>query len=322
MSWSDSPMSLTFVEIKKIFVCEERNFPILADSMRKLFSILSLLVFHFGQSQYLDLAKLEYTYLPGKDANFEYQRQRALFNIPFKIKDQGYFFAGLDFSNIQFNYKEDQDSFNKSETENFKSLDLAFSYIHELKNDWYIGAQIAPSFTSNLEGRLIRKDFLVSGLLVFVKNKMDKEEVKKPNRIIAGIYYVTTTRFPGPIPFFSYYRKFHEKWSYTIGAPSSSLKYYFNEKNRLQLYAEGDGFNSNIQNGVLINDEIFADRLRMFLILAGLRYEYSISDYFEAYVNMTRTVFADVQLREGKENVFFPSIDNAMLYRIGVRCRI
>ena len=321
MSWSDSPMSLTFIEIKKIFNGGERNFPILAGSMRKLFFVLAVVGCYLGKCQYLDLAKAEYTYLPGDNANFEYQRQRVLFNYPFKLKEGSYFFAGLDFSSIQFRFDEDQDSYNKSEAENFKSLDLAFSYIHELKNDWYLGIQAKPSFTSNLEGSLIRNDFLISGIVVFVKDKMDSES-GKAHRIIAGVYYATTTRFPAPFPFFSYYKKFHEKWSYTFGAPSSSLKYYINEKHRIQLYAEGDGFNTNLQNGVIVNDELFANRIRMFLILAGMRYEYSISDYFEAYLNVTRTVFSDVQLRDGKENVFIPAIDNAMLYRLGVRCKI
>lgn len=315
-------MSLTLVEIKIIFNCVERNFPILAGSMRKLLLVLTITGCYGGQCQYLDLAKVEYTYLPGDNANFEYQRQRVLFNFPIKLNEKSYFFAGLDFSNIQFRFDEEQDSYDKSEAENFKSLDLALAYIYELKNDWYLGVQAKPSFTSNLEGSLIKNDFLVSGLVVFVKDKMDSEKARKPHRIIAGLYYATTTRFPAPFPFFSYYRKFHEKWSYTIGAPSSSLKYYFNDKNRLQLYAEGDGFNTNLQNGVLVNDATFADRIRMLLILAGFRYEYSISKYFEAYLNVTRTIFSDVQLRDGKENVFIPPIENAMLYRIGVRCKI
>ncbi len=285
-----------------------------------LFAITCLCWGCFGQ--YLDLAKVEYSYLPGENANFEYQRQHVLFNVPFRVSDKAYFFAGLDYSNIRFKFQEDSDSYNKQETEHFKSLDLALSYIYELKNDWYIGVKLAPSFTSNLEERLGKSDFLLSGVVVFVKDKMDTEIVRKPHRIIAGVYYTTTSRFPGPFPFFSYYRKFHEKWSYTIGAPSSNLKYYFDEKHRIQLYAEGDGFNSNIQNGVLINDELFADRIRMFLILAGYRYEYSISKHFEAYLNVTRTVFSDVQLRDGKENVFIPAIEDAMLYRVGVRCKI
>ncbi|WP_372530153.1 DUF6268 family outer membrane beta-barrel protein [Ekhidna sp.] len=272
--------------------------------------------------QYLDLAKAEYSYLPGENANFEYQRQHVLFNVPFKVSEKAYFFVGLDYSAIQFKFHEDQDSYDKEEVENFTSLDLAFSYIYELKNDWYLGMKLAPSFTSNLEMKLESGDFLLSGLVVFVKDKMDTEVVKKPHRIIAGMYYTTTSRFPAPFPFFSYYRKFHERWSYTVGAPSSNLKYYLGEKNRFQLYAEGDGFNAHIQNGVLVNDALFADRIRMFLILAGLRYEYSISKHFEAYLNLTRTVFSDVQLRDGKDNVFVPNIDNAMLYRVGVRCKI
>ncbi|WP_425390537.1 DUF6268 family outer membrane beta-barrel protein [Ekhidna sp.] len=300
----------------------ERNFPILADSMRFLFVIIAFCCLNCAFGQYLDLAKVEYTYLPGDNANFEYQRQRVLFNIPFKLKKNSYVFVGLDYSNIQFKFKEEEDSYDKSNAENFKSLDLALSYTIQLNKDWIFGAQLTPSFNSNLEGGLQREDLLVSGLIVFVKDKKDSANVGKPFRIITGLFYNTNTRIPFPIPFISYYRKFRPKWSYTIGAPYSNLQYHLSEKNRFKIYAEGDGFNTSLQNSVVINDNILANRLRMFLILAGFRYEYNFSEHIESYVNITRTVFSDVQLRDGKENVFIPAIDDAMLYRVGIRCKI
>ncbi|SNT05556.1 hypothetical protein SAMN05421640_2189 [Ekhidna lutea] len=311
-----------FVEIRKIDVGTAIKFPILADSMRKLLVILALITFHFGQCQYLDLAKIEYAYLPGDNANFEYQRQRVLFNIPFKLNKNSYVFAGLDYSNIQFKHKEEQDSYDKTNAESFKSLGLTVSYTFQLNDDWIFGAQISPSFNSNLEGDLKREDLLASGLIVFVKDKKGSASVRKPFRIITGLYYNTNTRLPFPLPFISYYRKFRPKWSYTIGAPYSNLQYHLTEKHRLKIYAEGDGFNTSLQNGVIINDNLLANRLRMFLILTGVRYEYNIAKHVESYINITRTVFSDVQLRDGKENVFIPAIDDAMLYRIGVRCKI
>lgn len=315
-------MSLHLVEIKKISANRDRNLPILAGSMRFLFLIIAVCSLNCAFGQYLDLAKVEYTYLPGSNANFEYQRQRVLFNFPFKLKKNSYFFVGLDYSNIQFEYKEDQDSYDKSNAENFKSLDLVLSYTFQLNNDWIFGTQISPSFNSNLEKGLQREDLLVSGLIVFVKDKKDSASVRKPFRIITGLFYNTNTRVPFPIPFISYYRKFRPKWSYTIGAPYSNLQYHLTEKHRLKIYAEGDGFNTSLQNGVIINDNLLANRLRMFLILAGFRYEYNFSEHIESYINITRTVFSDVQLRDGKENVFIPAVDDAMLYRIGIRCKI
>ena len=125
-------MSLHLVEIKKISANRDRNLPILAGSMRFLFLIIAVCSLNCAFGQYLDLAKVEYTYLPGSNANFEYQRQRVLFNFPFKLKKNSYFFVGLDYSNIQFEYKEDQDSYDKSNAENFKSLDLVLSYTFQL----------------------------------------------------------------------------------------------------------------------------------------------------------------------------------------------
>lgn len=298
------------------------NLSILADSMRVLIYIFTFLVSSCCFCQYLDIAKLEYTYVPGKNSNFEYQRQRALFNVPIKLKEKSYFFVGLDYSSIQFKYKEDQDSYDKSDAENFKSLDLPLTYTTQLNEDWIFGAQIAPAFTSNLADGLQNEDFLVSGIIVFVKDKKNSEKVRKPFRIITGIYYNTNSRFPAPIPFISYCRKFHPKWSYTIGAPYSNLQYHLSEKHRFKAYAEGDGFNTSLQNGVVVNDNIMANRLRMFLILTGFRYEYNIAKHIESYINITRSVFSDVQLRDGRKDVFIPKLDDVMLYRIGVRCKI
>jgi len=273
-------------------------------------------------SQYLDLAKIEYTYAPGDNSNFGIKSRRILFNVPFRIKDEAYFFAGLDYSDVDIRFDEDMDSYDKSESSDFHELDLNFTYTFMMKNNWRFGAQITPSFFSNLTNGLESNDFLVSGVLVFVKDKKNDENARKPWRIIVGAAYSSTSRSLIPIPFFSYYRKFHPKWSYNIGAPVTNIQFHLNKSNRLKLYAEGDGVNARIQNGVIVNETDPANRLRVLLIMAGFRYEYKFSEHIESYLNVTRTIKSDLQLRDNKENVFFPDVSNLMHYRIGIRCKI
>ena len=38
--------------------------------------------------QFLDLARLEHTYVPGSDANFEYRRTQVVINYPIKLKNE------------------------------------------------------------------------------------------------------------------------------------------------------------------------------------------------------------------------------------------
>ncbi|MEO9872052.1 DUF6268 family outer membrane beta-barrel protein [Ekhidna sp.] len=313
----------SFIEIVKYLNARLVFLPNFAISMRIVLSIVIVFCLYSGANcQYLDLAKVEYTVAPGDDANFSYNSKRILFNVPFRIHDKAYFFAGVDYTATNINLREEMDSYDKSDTDNFTEIDLNLTYTSMMNNDWRFGVQITPSVNSNLQDGLMSQDLLMSGVIVFVKDKKNSDSAKKPFRIIAGLSYSTNSRRPIPFPFISYYRKFHRKWSYNVGAPVSNVQYHISEKHRIKVYAEGDGFNAHIQNGVIVNEMDRANRLRMLLILTGLRYEYKVSKHIESYLNVTRTVFSDVQLRDDMENVFVPAIDNLMHYRIGLRCKI
>ena len=286
--------------------------------MRIVIACVFCLMLVQGQCQLLDIAKVEYLYVPGSSGNFEYHRQTVEVNIPFKIKEGSYLFAGLDYSRMLFRFQEEEDSYDKTHAENFKSLDLNLTYTSEMKNNWRFGLMITPSFTSNLRGSLTADDFLVNGVMAFIKT-YDGKDGGKPHRLILGMAYSTVTRFPVPFPFVNYYRKFHPKWSYTIGAPYSNLQYHANERNRFKLHAEGEAFNTHIQQGIAVEDAGFADRLRFFLINVGFRYEHKFSEHIESYLILSRSVFSDLQLRRGKDVVLRPSLDNVYFFRLGIR---
>ena len=274
-----------------------------------------------GYGQLLDIAKTEYLYVPGSTGNFEYHRQSIEVNVPFKVKEGAYFFVGLDYSRMLFRYMEAEDSYDKTHAENFKSLDLNLTYTFEMKNNWRFGLQVRPSFNSNLQGQLVSDDFLASGIMALIKTK-DPKAGGKPNRLIIGLAYSTVTRFPAPFPFINYYRKFHPLWSYTIGIPYSNIQFHASDKHRFKLHAEGETFNTHIQQGLIVEDAGLADRIRFFLINIGLRYEYKFSDHIESYFILSRSVFSDLQLRSGKDVILRPDLDNVMFMRLGVRCKI
>ena len=186
-----------------------------------------------------------------------------------------------------------------------------------MKNDWRFGIQVTPSFNSNLAGSLVGEDFLVNAVMVFVKSK--KTSDGKKSRLMMGLGYSTTSRFPGPFPFVNYHRKFHPKWSYTLGAPYSNIQFHASEKHRLKLHAEGEGFNAHIQQGVFVENEGPANRIRVLIVNLGFRYEYKITNYIESYFIISRTVQSDLQLRDNTELVFRPPLDSEMFYRIGIR---
>lgn len=290
--------------------------------MRYFLICIACFSFHLCNSQLPDLARLEYSYIPGNNANFQYNRFRALFNVPFKVKEDVYFLVGLDYSDIYFEFNERTDSYEKTNAENFDALALNLTYTFKLKNNWIFGAQVTPSFMSNLEGRLIQEDFRFSGRIAFVKDMKNTSASKKPYRIFIGLFYNNISRFPAPIPFITYYRKFHPKWSYSVGIPYSNIQFHASPKHRIKLHANSDNFNASIQSGVIVNNELPANRLRMMLLLAGLRYEFKFANYFESYINVTRTFVSGIQLRDDRENVFEPNLDGVIHYRMGVRIKI
>ena len=272
--------------------------------------------------QFLDLARLEHTYVPGNDANFEYRRTQFVFNYPIKLKNEAYLFTGVEYSKIRFRFHEEVDSFDKNETDNFSLVDLNLTYTFSLKNDWRFALQVSPGLSSNFESGFERNDWVFSSVIAFIRDRKNSDVVNKSNRIIIGAAFSGNGGVPFPIPFIRYYRKFHPKWSYNIGAPISNLQFHASERFRFKLFATLDGFNSNLQRERITSSGEIADRLRLNMLLGGTRFELKFSDHIESFVTVTRSFNSVVQLRNGRDRVLQLPADNVMHYRMGVRCRI
>lgn len=117
--------------------------------------------------------------------------------------------------------------------------------------------------------------------MVFIKQR-DLYDGKS-ERIIFGIRYAENSGFPFPLPFISWYKKFHPKWSYDLGIPRTNFQYHLSEKHRFKLYAGLAGFSSNIQNGTVLKTGEVAERINLSLILGGLQYEYHFTDHLQLF---------------------------------------
>lgn len=247
-------------------------------SPKRIFSLLVL--FHFSIiscAQLSDLAKIDYTKLPKGTSDVGYDRLRGLFNFPIKVNEGSFFLIGLDYSKIELSFDNNIDAFDIDAIEDFQLLDLNIGYTFKMNEDWRFGARFTPGFSSNLVKELSFEDVVFSGDIVFIKNKKNEENVKKPYQLILGISYSGNRGIPFPIPFISYYRKFHPNWSYKFGIPKSNLQYHLSKKSRFKLITELDGFTSNIQGGLLVNGDKLADKANMAIIIGGLRYEYKFT---------------------------------------------
>lgn len=287
--------------------------------------LIAISITNYSFSQLGDLAKIDYTILPAGNSNVEYTRARALFNVPIKLKNEKeYLFLGLDYSNFNLRMDGDARPFDKEQLSDFQSLDINIGYTTPLKNDWRLGARLSPGFSTNLSATSLSfEDVILSGVVVFVKNKKESEDVKKPWRLIIGASYSGNRGFPYPLPFISYYRKFHPKWSYNVGIPKTNLQYHISAKHRIKAYADLDGFTANLQRGVLVNDAVVAESVNMSLILSGLEYEYQFTKHIRFYARTSYILSNSVHLRDkNRDDIIDLDNSNTLYLRTGVRFKI
>lgn len=276
------------------------------------------------QAQLSDLARIDYTFLPEGESNIEYHRLRALFNYPIKLKQGTYLFLGVDYSKIDLTFDKDFNAFDKEKIEDFQLFDLNIGYTTKLSENWRFGVRITPGLSSNLTVNDVSiEDIVFSGDLVFIKDKRKDQNIKRPYRLIVGISYSENRGFPFPLPFISYYRKFSSKWSFNLGVPKSNLQFHYSNRHRLKGYAELDGFTSNIQRGMIIGDNLFAESINMSLILSGLQYEYHFLDHFQFYIKTAYIISNSVYLRDtNKDRILSLGNSNKKYFRAGIRLKI
>jgi hypothetical protein len=278
----------------------------------------------FSVAQLADLARIEYTIIPAASSDFEFNRTRFAFNYPIKLNEkQSYLFLGLDYSNINIIFGDEERPFEKENLDGFQLLDLNIGYTFKINEKWRFGARFTPGISSNLKANdLTASDVVFSSDVVFIRDRKDDPSAEKPNRLILGVSYSQNRGFPFPLPFVSYYRKFAPKFSYNLGIPKTNLQYHISEAHRLKLYAQLDGFTSNIQNGESINGQQ-ATRFNMSLIVSGLQYEFHIRDHLELYTKTAYILDRNVALRDRRNNDIF-IIDSSTSFdlQIGLRLKI
>ncbi|QCW99438.1 hypothetical protein FGM00_04685 [Aggregatimonas sangjinii] len=288
--------------------------------------IVGILIFHTSasHSQLSDLARVDYTLLPATDDGFEYEAARVTLNYPIKIKSGTYLFVGAGYANIDLNFGKEPQPFNTNAIDGLQVFELNIGYTFPLKKDWRFAARFAPGMSSNLAADKLKADDLVlSGELVFLRDRTKSQDGSKPSRLIFGISYSGNRGFPYPLPFLSYYRKFHPKWSYNLGVPKTNLQYHISEKHRLKLYAELDGFTSNIQNGIPLLNGDSAESINMSLILMSLQYEFHFLDHFEFFCRASYILDKRVQLRDSeKDNILLLDDTRGTYFRTGLRFKI
>lgn len=264
---------------------------------------------YLSQAQLSDLARVDFTFIPNKGSDVEYTRSRILLNYPVQLKKEGeYLFLGFDYSNIHLRFKDEELPFDRNLLNDFQILDFTIGYTKPLKNGWRLGVRFQPGIsTNNTAKSLTTDDVVLSGDVVFIKKF--ENDLEKPSRLIIGLSYSENRGYVFPLPFISYYKKFRPDWSFNLGIPRTNLQYHLAERHRLKLFAQLDGFTSNIQNGALVNGTDNAEIINMSLINGGLQYEYHFTDHLQLDLRAAYNFSLNNKLKDGSHNSIL-TIDN------------
>ncbi len=289
---------------------------------------LFLCVFFEVRSQVTDLIRVEYTYIPQADSDNKYSRFRISANYPIKMDDEGTYLV----ISPQYRYNDlrilDRLTFEERGDLNvFQTFGLEVGYTFKMKNNWRFGAKLGAGISSNFEGSGIKSDdFRYTGSVFFVKSYKNLQ-APKTARLIVGLRYTVPASINFPLPIINYFKRFHPSWSYSVGTPKTSIKYFFNEKNTFQAFVGLDRFYGNLQNNrtfVGENGETkIAENASMLNVIGALGYEYYFTEHILFYTYAGYTLSNEIRLRDSnQENVLSINDANTFYLRSGIKLKI
>ena len=278
--------------------------------------------------QATDLVRVEYTHFPQSNSDNSFSRFKSFLKFPIKLNDSGaYLIPGVQYENVNFQYK-DAEIFSTEKLEHLQSYSFSLGYTFKMTQEWRFGVEGEAIATSNFETKKLQnEDVEYTASIYFIKSKED-DQLIQPWRLILGLRYSTSTSVSFPLPIVNYYRRFHSKWSYTLGVPKTNLRYYLGENSALQAFVTVDGFYANIQekfrtNAVASKDERFAQNISLTTVLSGIGYELNLSKYFSFYIYAGHSLINDVRLRdENQDRVYTINDRNSLYGRTGLKFSI
>ena len=289
---------------------------------RKLWNgILPLFLFVavncFGQAP--DLLRLEYTLVPENDSGIRTGRYRFLFNAPIKLKNEDILLLGSEFN--QFNYRTASEfPFETRELNRLYVLDFNFGYITKWNENWQLISLLTPRLASNFTGKILAEDLRINATAAFLKNK---NKIDKPFLLVIGLAFNSSAGVPFPLPLVLYSKRFHPKYSYTLGVPVSNFKYHLSEKHTFKTSLFLDGYNINIQNDIIIPDNNLGSNISLTALVAGIGYQYNITKLISLYGVYGYTLFQNGTLRDDdRDEVFVLNNIASQYFRVGFKVGI
>ncbi len=271
-------------------------------------------------SQSTDIFRLEYLNIPENDTGIKTQRYKMLFNLPIRLSDKkNYLITGVEYNRFDVGYSRDL-PFDKSELIRFHVVDLNLGYLTKWNENWNLVTIVTPRLASNFTDGVQTDDFFLNATASFWKESPDAE---KPFRIVLGLSFNSTTGIPIPLPIVSYYKRFHPKWSYTLGIPKTNFKFHMAKRHTLEMALFLDGYFINIQDDIPLPDGQLASKISLSALLTTIGYQYNISKRMSFFAMAGRSIEQEGILRnDDRGNVFLLNDESNLYIRTGFKIAI
>ncbi len=262
-------------------------------------------------AQSTDILRVEYLNIPENDSGIKTQRYKFLFNLPIQVNaKKDYLITGMEYNRFDVGYSQDF-PFDKSELIRFHVIDMNLGFITKWNGNWNFVSILTPRMASNFTSGSLTDDFFLNATAAFWKERPNAD---RPYRIVLGLTYNSTTGIPVPLPLINYYRKFHPKWSYTLGIPRSSFKHYINKKHSVDLALFLDGYFINVQNNIVLPNDQVASKISLTALVGTLGYQYNLSKNTSIFVMAGRSFEQEGKLRNDDQGDVFLLNDEANFY--------
>ena len=251
--------------------------------------------FHLGFSQNEVQMKIDFNFVPKESNSFGFNNSSVEINVPTKLK-KGLFINSLSYSKYKINYTSTE-SINTDYLESFNSIEYSLKYLNILNSNWSYSVEISPTISSNFESKILFKDVILNGELVF-KRKL------KVGSFQIGLLKNSNVGFKNLVPVISYSSSINDNINYTLGFPQSKVQYKLNSTNSLNLYIKPKGFYANLSDAIMLNSFEEAEKALFQSVITGLNYIHKIDDSWKISLDAGYQLKADYKLLNNNRSVY------------------
>lgn len=285
--------------------------------LRHIFSWMFFIWVIASFSQTPDVFRAEYMMMPRNSLGAKLSRIKMVVNVPITLKDSSNIIIGGEYNRLSYGLRRNGVPEEIIGLRHLHIVDFNLAYVYRYTKFWRIIGVVTPRLSSTLGEPLERGDISFNATVGVLR---EKKYIDKPTILILGIAYNSTVAIRVPLPIIYYEKRFHEHWSYVVGAPKTALKYHFNEKHMLQSEFILDGYYVNLQNSVLIPGFGAATSISSSASFGTFGYQYAIKKSVFLYIYGGHTLFQKGVLRNAERKDIFTLNDGPSYYmRAGFR---